>query len=589
MFSKIKEIFEKKTSKVLQKKEEEKSENKKSLFEKLYDVADEKEKRQIEYLKNENFSNIVEKLAHLSSLHEKFIKYYYKEFPYFNSLKDFQKNFRIVTLQNGELDKELKEKRAILARYKKDGKIYLLLFIPVFNFKNKFDFDRIGFIGAEIINYFFKQTLTIENVEKKLTLNSLLQYMEDENINDLHIRGINENTYTITGRIGQNVIKITENKPASIIEDLILQLKLAMNKDTATVKPEDTGFVKQMVVTEEGITIERSYRVNLAMTSKIHSQVYSVSIRRLMTIEEITSKGLEGLGYIPRGIELIRKIQKRLRGISIIAGKTNSGKSTLLACILDELYHAEIKENASTREEMRVISIENPVEIVAEYDQIDLSVTENADEDKKMTPVRAMKAILRHDPDVVLVGEVRSNEDIRHFLELSLTGTNTFTTLHAGDVKTAILRLIKATDNPLDVLTNLNGVIAQSLVSKACQHCKGTGKVDGKICPVCKGIGIDKKGRVPIYEIAYFKRLDVSQFINEKNEIELKKFFDFKNLIKTGQMEYISKTEVAKYHLDRGNITETDYLLIKENEESIDIDSQIDQYENKKNKKEKNE
>ena len=550
------------------KKEEHLEENKEivernkisSLFDKVYDVADAEEKSILETIDKENLLSIKEVLLTNYTLHNKLIKKYYSEFAYIESFVDFKNKYYVLELdsENEEsLNEELKEKYALIVREHKGKTTKLVLFFPFFNFVNKIEFDEIIFISPEIVNFYFTKALALEQNENKFSFEELLKYIEEQGINDFHIRGIDENRYIFTGRIGQEVIKIGGIKPSSIIDELILQAKIMMNKDTSTIKPEDTGFVK-ITTLVEGITIERSFRVNIVMSNKIHSQVYSVSIRRLMTIKEIEKLGLEGLGYTDDAMKLIKKIQFRKYGISVISGKTNSGKTTLLAAILNELH--KFKYN----QEKRIISIENPVEIVTEYDQIDLSVTANADKDKRMTIDRAIKSILRHDPDVVLVGEVRTDEDINNYLKLALTGTNAFTTLHAGDVKTTILRLLKGADNPLDVITNLNGIIAQSLISKKCTICSGTGVYDNGKCETCSGTG--KKGMLPIYEIAYFNEINPSDFINDNNQIEFAKFFDFKTLEKNHNIEYISKTQVAEYFFNQGLITKEDFLIVKESE-----------------------
>lgn len=534
-----------------------------SLYYKIYTLSNPEQKDILTDIPPDDFQKIKNFLYVNPDLQKKLITTYYSNFEYIETLKDFEENFIIVNTKE-EIEEELREKNAILAMNKNNGKNYLIMFFPIFNFTLNIDFDEIAFASLEIMSYFFRKTLSFEGEdEKKLSFTELLEYMEEQNINDFHIRALNENKYVFTGRINQEVVRIGSPKPFSLIEDLILQAKIIMGKDTSTIKPEDTGFIRYKFVNKQGIPVIRNFRVNIVMASKLYSQTYSVSIRRLMTIEEISKKGLIGLGYLPRAIELIRKIQFRRTGISVVSGSTNSGKSTLLACILNELYRYKLNRGL----EKRVISIENPVEIVAEYDQIDLSLTENADEDKKMTMSRAIKSILRNDPDVILVSEVRTNEEINQFIAAALTGRNTFTTLHASNVKTTILRLLKGADNPLDVLTNLNGIISQTLVSKVCKHCGGKGVKNGETCKVCKGTG--KNGMVPIYEIAYFKRVNPAHFLNDKNEIELRKFFDFPSLIKEGDLEYISKTEVAEYFYKQGDITEEDYKLIKENEEDI--------------------
>jgi len=545
---------------------EEKTKNQKLLFnaiyEKLLSVANENEKIELNNIDFNNFEQIKALLLSYPDLYEKFIITHYPEFKYIKTMEEFEENFTFIHDIEESAEEELKKNNSLLALSKKDGKVYLFIFLPIFNFKTNINYQKIAFLSPAVFNFYFQNTLSLDDFESQISFEELLNYIENKNINDFHIRGLDENRYVFTGRIGQEVVKFGGVKPVGLVEDLILQAKLMMNKDTTTIKPEDTGFIKINLNTPNGL-VERTFRVNIVMSNKIHSQVYSVSIRRLMTIREIEKLGLDGLGYSKKVQELIKKVQYRKQGLSLVVGKTNSGKTTLLALLLNQLYKAKANQ------EKRIISIENPVEIVQEYDQIDLSVTENADPDKRMDMKRAMKSILRHDPDVVLIGEVRTDEDIKAYINLGLSsGVNAFTTLHAGDAKTAILRLLKASDSPIDVLSSLNGIIVQNLISKICPVCKGKQVLDnGETCPKCKGLG--KYGMVPVNEIVYFKKVSPSEFVNDNNEIDYKRFFDFNYMIEKGYIEYISKTETAYNYLKQGLITEEDFKLIKDSEEEI--------------------
>jgi len=536
-----------------------------SLPEKLFSLADDDEKIELRNIDFNNLEQIKSYLLINPDLHKRLIKTYYSNFLYIDSLEEFEEKFTLYNDIPDETKNELRKYGLLLTVSKETGEIYLFMFLPVFMFKMDVPYQKIGFLSPSVLGFYFQDTLSLEEFESKISFEELLNFIENKNINDFHIRGLDENRYVFTGRIAQEVVRFGGIKPVNVVEDLILQAKLIMGKDTTTIKPEDTGFIKINLTTPRGL-VERTFRVNIVMSNKIHSQVYSVSIRRLMNIREIEKKGFEGLGYSKRVQELIRKIQYRKQGLSLVVGKTNSGKTTLLALLLNELYKSKDKSN----QERRVISIENPVEIVQEYDQIDLSVTENADEDKKMTMKRAMKSILRHDPDVVLIGEVRTDEDIKAYINLGLSsGVNAFTTIHAGDARTAILRLLNASENPIDVISSLNGIIVQNLISKICPKCKGEKRLEnGETCPLCKGLG--KYGMVPVNEIVYFKKVSPTEFLNKNNEIDYKRFFDFKYLKEKGYIEYISKTETAYDFLKKGYITEDDFNLIKESEEQFD-------------------
>ena len=155
-------------------------------------------------------------------------------------------------------------------------------------------------------------------------------------------------------------------------------------------------------------------------------------------------------------------------------------------------------------------------------------------------------------------------EKLPDFVELGLRGHVAYATIHAGKVSDVILRLIQATDNPLDVINSINGIIVQSLYPKVCQSCHGKG------CKKCKNTG--QGGVVPIYEIAHFKNIKVDEIITEKGNIDFKKFFNFKALMEQGKIDYIAKEDVAKELFEKGVLFENDYKEILETSESFKKD-----------------
>jgi len=421
-------------------------------------------------------------------------------------------------------------------------------------FKTEESYDDILFISPQIYNYYFQTRKTKSNTLGNLSFKELLQYIENEQISDFHIEAQDFIRYQYSARLfgGKSAksVVLEKNIRKDQIEELIHQAKLMMHKDTLEQPPVLSGLVKAELTNIKGRTIERTFRINIMVASKPPHRTYSVVIRRLKNLEEIQTLGLEGLGYIPKAIDLIRQITKKEYGINVVAGATNSGKTTLLTTILEDLR----------KEGNRILSIENPIEIITHYVQFDLSQYESADEKHKLTQRKAMKGFLRHDPDIVLFSEIR-DEEIPDFVELGLRGHVAYATIHAGKVTDVILRLIQATENPIDVINSLNGIIVQSLYPKKCKSCKGKG------CKECKYTG--QSGVVPIYEIAYFKNIEVSELITEKGMVDFKRFFDFTTLVKKGQMEYISMKEVAEKLYKEGSLFEKDYRKIVELSESI--------------------
>ena len=209
-------------------------------------------------------------------------------------------------------------------------------------------------------------------------------------------------------------------------------------------------------------------------------------------------------------LDSVRNMGASPYGILIVVGPTGSGKSTTLYSILNERNTPEV--NIST--------VEDPVEYTLPgIHQVQVL------REKGLDFSRALRSLMRQDPDIILVGETRDKETAQTAMEAALTGHMVFTTLHANDTATAITRLSEMGIPPYLVGSSVIGVMAQRLVRKVCTSCATTKKVssedilaskyqlnqikiptinenvkqDEKSCPVCNGSGY--KGRLGLYEV----------------------------------------------------------------------------------------
>ncbi|RME95951.1 MAG: type II/IV secretion system protein [Verrucomicrobia bacterium] len=166
---------------------------------------------------------------------------------------------------------------------------------------------------------------------------------------------------------------------------------------------------------------------------------------------------LSDLGMGEREERILRRVLKLPHGIVLVTGPTGSGKTTTLYSALNEI-------NDSIR---KIITIEDPVEYqMTGINQIQVS------EKAGLTFARGLRAILRHDPDVVLVGEIRDVETARIAVQASLTGHLVFSTLHTNDAPGALTRLVDMGVEPYLVASSLEAVLAQRLVRTLCAACK---------------------------------------------------------------------------------------------------------------------
>ncbi len=214
---------------------------------------------------------------------------------------------------------------------------------------------------------------------------------------------------------------------------------------------------------------------------------------------------LEKLGLLKDDLELIEKVIKRPHGILFVTGPTGSGKSTTLYACLERINSQEIK----------IITIEDPIEYQLKgVNQIQISPKIG------LTFAQGLRHILRHDPDVLMVGEVRDYETAEIAIRAALTGHLVFSTLHTNDAAGAVTRLLDMGVEPFLVSSSLECLIAQRLVRVICPKCKvplaGKKEVlrqiteiefdekkaelyEGKGCEECRFTGY--QGRTAIYEI----------------------------------------------------------------------------------------
>ncbi|QDD68136.1 ATPase, T2SS/T4P/T4SS family [Caminibacter pacificus] len=468
-------------------------------------------------------------LSRYEPLHKEFIRRKFKDKKYLEDIDFLNEEYEIVDIKTDD--------EYMILRDKETGKKYIALFFPkIVSFKE--EFEDFVFISSSLYNYYFSHNITetsggLEVFEFK----DILNLMEKEGISDLHIEAQDINRYQITARLSAGkeagVEVLQRNIKTEIIESALMQAKLMMNKELMEREPETTGLIKTDVSDKRGRIIKRTFRVNMGLAACPPHLVDSVSIRRLKTREEIASLGLKGLGYLPEAIELIEQITSHPKGLIIVAGATNSGKTTLLTAILNDLY----------KQKKRILSIENPIEIEMPYPQYDLSITENADEKHKLTREKAMRLMLRHDPDIVLFSEIRDKE-ISDFVEMGLRGHVTYTTIHASTARDVLLRLFNADNKEasgggaLKILNALKGIIVQSLIPQVCEYCGGEG------CEECNHTGKSKRKVVPIYEIAYFNNLETYKIIRDNGAPDFQKLFNFNYLIEEGMMKYLSEEEV---------------------------------------------
>ena len=193
--------------------------------------------------------------------------------------------------------------------------------------------------------------------------------------------------------------------------------------------------------------------IRVSVIPMLHGEAVVMRLLR----QNATLLGMGQLGMDKRELEGFRRVLELPHGIVLVTGPTGSGKTSTLYTALHEINDAVRK----------IITIEDPVEYQLKgVNQIQVS------EKAGLTFARGLRSILRHDPDVILIGEIRDQETAQIAVQASLTGHLVFSTLHTNDAPGALTRLVDMGVEPYLVASSLEAVLAQRLVRVLCKHCK---------------------------------------------------------------------------------------------------------------------
>ncbi|MGE5280456.1 MAG: GspE/PulE family protein [Deltaproteobacteria bacterium] len=244
-------------------------------------------------------------------------------------------------------------------------------------------------------------------------------------------------------------------------------IKLMAEMDPTQRREQQDG---RMTFRQEGV----EYDIRVASMPTILGEKI---VMRLMDRNRFCLK-LSDLGMTQEVMDQVGAVVHRPEGFIVISGPTGAGKTTTLYSILQQIYSRD----------KNLCTIEDPVEV--KFPGINqVQVEPNFG----MTFVKGLRAIMRQDPNVIAVGEMRDPETVRTALEAALTGTLVFSTIHARDSVNTIVRMLDMGVEPFFIASALTGVISQRLIRLVCIVCKGKG------CVQCANIGYRK--RMGIFEV----------------------------------------------------------------------------------------
>ena len=326
-------------------------------------------------------------------------------------------------------------------------------------------------------------------------LNQVLMLAIRDKASDIHFEPF-EDKYQMRYRI-DGVLYDMESPPNYIAMALSSRIKVMAGLDIAERRLPQDGRIA-LVMGGNPVDL----RVSILPTMFGESVVLRVLDRTQVNLR------LDMLGMQDSDLNSVNQLIHKPNGIVVVTGPTGSGKTTTLYSALKELNDTETK----------IITTENPVE----YD-IDGLIQVQIRPDIGLTFAKCLRSILRQDPDIVMVGEIRDLETAQIAIQASLTGHLVFTTVHTNDAPSTIARLLDLGLEPFLITATLEGIVAQRLVRKICTHCKteyepteemlmeldlrpedvgGKTFYYGKGCNNCNRTGY--RGRTGIYEIMTF-------------------------------------------------------------------------------------
>jgi general secretion pathway protein E len=376
-------------------------------------------------------------------------------------------------------------------------------------------------------------------------VNHLFTYAFDQRASDIHIEP-KRNVSLIRMRI-DGVLHTVYQLPKNVHSAIISRIKNLSRLDMAEKRKPQDGRIK---IDREGVEVEiRVSTIPVAFGEKV--------VLRVMD-PNILFQDLEKLGFTPTDLIRYNKFINMPHGIVIVCGPTGSGKSTTLYSTLRDLYTPEIN----------ITTVEDPIEMVHEnFNQIAVQPVIG------ITFATILRNILRQDPDIIMIGEMRDLETAENAVQAALTGHLVLSTLHTNDAPSSITRLLDLGVPSFLIQSTLVGIMAQRLVRKICNHCaesfemesaelkamgldvEQNGRINlkrGRGCQQCRGTGY--YGRTGIFEV-----ISYSESLKEMTTANA----DFKAIAAQAKKEgMISLRENALIKLLAGKTTYQEVLRV---------------------------
>lgn len=304
----------------------------------------------------------------------------------------------------------------------------------------------------------------------------LVRYAAQAEASDLHLRPAPGAVEVLLRREG--VLSCSFELPSELYSRLLVGLKngarLASYKHAT---PQDGKWRVS----------DQEVRVAVAPT-----QFGELAVLRLLAPDH-RLRSLDDLGFWPEEVRELQRMVDQPQGLVLATGPAGSGKSTTLLAVMRWLQNQHQQRLGPTPgARLNVVTLEDPVEVVvADFNQTSIQSGVG------MTFATGLRSILRQDPDLILVGEVRDRETASAVVQASLSGHLVFSTLHARDSLGVVPRLLEMGVQPYQLAASLSGVIYQRLLRQLCPDCQKEGEPVG--CDACRQSGF--RGRIAVPEL----------------------------------------------------------------------------------------
>jgi general secretion pathway protein E len=276
---------------------------------------------------------------------------------------------------------------------------------------------------------------------------------------DIHVE-TTPNGLAIKYRIDGVLVSVGSVEGVEIAEQVLSRIKVMAELDIGERRlPQDGRFKVQM----KGRSID--VRVSVMPSIFGEDAVLRILDKQALT-DQLLGLKLDNLGFDATNIERIRTLAREPYGMLLVTGPTGSGKTTTLYAVLSEINSGQDK----------IVTIEDPVEY-----QLPGVLQIPVNEKKGLTFSRGLRSILRHDPDRILVGEIRDPETAEIAVQAALTGHLVYTTVHANNVFDVIGRFRHMGVEPYTFVSAMNGIVAQRLIRKVCHECAVEERPDGEL------------------------------------------------------------------------------------------------------------